>query len=73
MQVKRFFFALSLAATLIPVQAKDVTIVVTNNERVQRQELVEVSASEVYRQLGVTANTPFGVKNALPLLYTSPL
>ena len=65
MQVKRFFFALSLAATLIPVQAKDVTIVVTNNERVQRQELVEVSASEVYRQLGVAANTPFVVKNAL--------
>ena len=65
MQVKRFFFALSLAATLIPVQAKDVTIVVTNNERIQRQELVEVSASEVYRQLGVDANTPFVVKNAL--------
>lgn len=65
MQVKRIIIALALAATLVPVQAKDVTIVVTNNERLQRQELVEVSAREVYRQLGVDENTPFVVKNAL--------
>ena len=56
---------LAMAAMLLPVKAADVTIVVTNNEPVQRQELVEVNAGEVYEGLGVSKGTSLVVKNAL--------
>ena len=65
MQIKKIFIAMALAATLAPVQAKDVTVVVTNDEQVQRQELVELSTIDIYHKLGVDMNTPLVVKNAL--------
>ena len=46
---------LAMAAMLLPLKAADVTIVVTNNEPVQRQELVEVNAS-----LQLAGGTAFG-------------
>ena len=64
---KLFFLALGMVALTMPanILAKDVNIVVTNNEPVQRQELVEVSLDEVYAQMGVAKGKELIVKNAL--------
>ncbi len=62
-----FLFALGMSAMMLPtnMSAKDVNIVVTNNEPVQRQELVEVSLDEVYAQMGVAKGKQLLVKNTL--------
>ena len=64
---KTFFLALGMAAMMLPADmlAKDVSIVVTNNEPVQRQELVEVALDHVYAQMGVAKGKQLIVKNAL--------
>ena len=63
---KRMMWAV-LAMWLIPqgMRAQEVTITVTNDEKVQRQEVVEVDIQAVYRALGIQAGEPFLVKNAL--------
>lgn len=45
--------------------AGDITIEVTNNEPVQRQELVEVSAADIYSRMNVQKGTSLIVKNSL--------
>ena len=47
------------------VSAKDVVVTVTNDERVQRQEVVEVDVNKVYAKLGIKSSEQFIVKNAL--------
>ena len=65
--MKNLLLTLGIAAILMPAQAKakDITTVVTNSERVQRQELVEVSVKEVYQQMGIDEKQQIVVKNAL--------
>ena len=67
MNWRNLFFSLATVAVVMPTvaMAKDVAIVVTNSERVQRQELVEVSVDDVYAQLGVAKGQSLVVKNAL--------
>ena len=45
--------------------AKDITVVVTNNERSQRQELVEIDVNQVYGKMGVAKGSDIIVRNAL--------
>jgi hypothetical protein len=63
---KRMMWAV-LAMWLVPqgMKAQEVTITVTNDEIVQRQEVVEVELSAVCGALGIQAGEPFLVKNAL--------
>ncbi len=62
----KWIFAIGFAAIFSSAaQAKDVSIVVTNNERVQRQELVEVNAADVYQKMGVKNGESLIVKNSL--------
>lgn len=55
-----------LCLLMFPVNllAEDVTISVTNNENVQRQELVEVDMKTISSKLGLNNGDPFIVKNA---------
>lgn len=64
---KSFFLALGMAAMMLPTDllAKEVSIVVTNNEPVQRQELVEVSLDDLYAKMGVPKGRQLVVKNIL--------
>ena len=55
--------ALSLAAS--SAWAGNVKIIVSNDEKVQRQEVVGVSAREVYNRLGAEYGSPVIVRNAL--------
>ena len=57
--------ALCLAGTFMPAMADDVTVTVTNESTVQRQQLVEVDASAVISRLGIKQGEPFVVMNAL--------
>lgn len=45
--------------------AKDITVVVTNNERSQRQELVEIDVNQVYGKMGIAKGSDIIVRNAL--------
>ena len=65
--MKHFLLFLGIASMVMPLQttAKDVTIVVTNSERTQRQEIVEVKVQDVYKALGIDQNKTFVVKNAM--------
>ncbi len=45
--------------------AQNVKIIVNNDEKVQRQEVVEVSALQLYEKLGISYGSPVIVKNAL--------
>ena len=45
--------------------AQNVKIIVNNDEKVQRQEVVEVSAQQLYEKLGISYGSPVIVKNAL--------
>ena len=66
MTVKKLLSTLCLAAVAATMaSAADITIVVNNNEPVQRQELVEINASDIYSRLGVQKGTSIIVKNAL--------
>ena len=57
----------AVAALMMPstVMAEKVKIRVSNDEKVQRQEVVEVDAAAVYKQMGIRQGEPFVVKNAL--------
>lgn len=55
--------ALSLLAA--SAGAQNVKIIVNNDEKVQRQEVVEVSALQLYEKLGISYGSPVIVKNAL--------
>ena len=64
--MKQRLITLCLAAiTATMANATDITVVVNNNEPVQRQELVEINASDIYSRLGVQKGTSIIVKNAL--------
>ncbi len=63
--MKKFSMALMLAACAMHMDAAEVKITVTNNERMQRQELAEIKADEVYQQLGISYGEPVIVKNSL--------
>jgi len=66
MNWRNLFFALAATCFLpVGIQAKDIHVVVTNNEPTQRQELAEVSVDEVYRQMGIDKGQSLVVKNAL--------
>ncbi len=67
MKIYKFFMALVWSALCLSqqVSAKEVVVTVTNDERVQRQEVVEVDVSKVYAGLGIKAGEQFVVKNAL--------
>ena len=55
--------ALCLLAT--SVGAQNVKIIVSNDEKVQRQEVVEVCAKQLYQKMGISYGSPVIVKNAL--------
>lgn len=55
--------ALSLLAA--STGAQNVKIIVNNDEKVQRQEVVEVCAKQLYQKLGISYGSPVIVKNAL--------
>ena len=63
----KLMMALALSALLVPMKtmAGDVTITVTNDEKCQRQEVVEVDADLVFQKLGLPKDGKFIVKNAL--------
>ena len=67
MRISKFFVALAWSALCFSqqVSAKDVVVTVTNDERVQRQEIVEVDVNKVYAKLGIKSSEQFIVKNAL--------
>lgn len=57
--------AFSLILAPVSVDAGDVTITVTNNSDVQRQELIEVPVNDIYAKLGIKKGEQFVVRNAL--------
>ncbi|MBR1462597.1 MAG: DUF4861 domain-containing protein [Prevotella sp.] len=57
--------ALVACLMIAPAFAKDVTVTVTNEEKVQRQEVVEIDLYAVYKSLGINVGEPIVVKNAL--------
>lgn len=59
--------ALAVCALLMPLKtmAQEATITVTNDEKCQRQEVVEVDADAVFQKLGLAKDGKFIVKNAL--------
>ncbi|MBO4607454.1 MAG: DUF4861 domain-containing protein [Prevotella sp.] len=62
----KWILTMGLAALFATAaEAKDITIVVSNNERVQRQELVEVSAADVYKNMGIKKGSQLIVRNSL--------
>lgn len=66
MNWRNLFLSLAAAAFLPTASmAKDIHIVVTNNEPVQRQELVGVSIDDIYKQMGVAKGQSLVVKNSL--------
>ncbi len=67
MQIRKFMPAIVLVAATwaMSAGAKDISVVVTNNEPTQRQELVEVDVNNVYSQMGVAKGTTLVVRNAL--------
>ena len=67
MNKSKIFYALAFGLMLAPLSADagNVTITVSNSDKVQRQELVEVSAQDVYAKLGIKQGDKFIVKNAL--------
>lgn len=60
-----YAFALSLLLTPLHAKAANMTVSVSNNDKVQRQELVEVQMKDVYAKLGLKQGDKFIVKNAL--------
>ena len=58
---------LAAFALLLPVsvQAADVKVKVTNEQKTQRQELVEIDAKTVYQKLGIAEGQKIIVKNAM--------
>lgn len=58
-----------MLAAIMPgmAMAQQVNISVVNHSDEQRQEVIEISADNVYKKLGVKPNTPLIVKNAFDL------
>ena len=52
-------------ATVNPDDNKAFKVVVNNNSDIQRQEVVEIEAKEVYSRLGIQGGRQFVVTNAL--------
>ena len=67
MNKTRIITAMALGMTLAPqaLTARDLTITVTNNEDVQRQEVVEIDAAKVSASLELSDSDKLTVKNAL--------
>lgn len=67
MNKSKSFYALVLGLMLAPFSADagNVTVTVANASDVQRQELVEIPADDVYARLGIRKGGQFIVKNAL--------
>lgn len=67
MNKSKFIYAFALILLLTPLHAKaaNMTVSVSNNDKVQRQELVEVQMKDVYAKLGLKQGDKFIVKNAL--------
>ena len=67
MNKSKIFYALAFGLMLAPFSANaaDVTVTVSNNDKVQRQELVEVPVKDVYAKLGIKDGDKFIVRNAL--------
>lgn len=67
MNKSKFIYAFTLSLLLTPLHAKaaNMTVSVSNNDKVQRQELVEVQMKDVYAKLGLKQGDKFIVKNAL--------
>lgn len=65
MNKSRWIMALVASLMMAPSFANDVTVTVTNEEKVQRQEVVEIDLYAVYKLLGINVGQPIVVKNAL--------
>lgn len=67
MKTSRIITVMALCSVLVAQQvtAKDVKVTVKNSTKVQRQELVEVDAASVAKQLGIDKGEQFVVKNVL--------
>lgn len=67
MNKSKFIYAFALSLLLTPLHAKaaNMTVSVSNDDKVQRQELVEVQMKDVYAKLGLKQGDKFIVKNAL--------
>lgn len=66
MKVKTMI-ALAMSVVFVPMKsvAENVTITVSNDEKSQRQEVVEVDAASVYQKLGLSKGENIIVRNAL--------
>lgn len=67
MNKSKSFYAMVFGLALAPLlaDAENVTVSVSNNSGMQRQELVEVPVDDVYARLGIQKGGQFIVKNAL--------
>ncbi len=67
MKLGNLILGWSLVAMLLPtaVRANDITVVVSNDEPIQRQELAEVNINDVYNRMGIAKGESIIVKNAL--------
>ena len=63
--MKKFFFSAIVILATMEVMAQQATVFVTNPDRMQRQEIVEVDAQRVRNILKLDANENIIVKNAL--------
>ena len=63
--MKKVLLSFALGLLTISAAAQEVTVLVKNNTRQQRQELVEIDAQTVYNKLGVAAGRNFKVINAV--------
>jgi len=67
MRFTKLFSVLAAGMLLAPMSANaaDLKVTVTNNDNIQRQELVAIDAKDVYTKLGIKAGEKFIVKNSL--------
>ena len=67
MKLGNLILGWSLVAMLLPtaVRVNDITVVVSNDEPIQRQELAEVNINDVYNRMGIAKGESIIVKNAL--------
>lgn len=67
MKSSKSFLALTLGLMLASysANAENMTVTVSNTDKVQRQELVEIPVQDVYSKLGIKQGDSFIVKNSL--------
>lgn len=63
--MKKVLLSFALGLLTISAAAQEVTVLVKNNTKQQRQELVEIDAQTIYNKLGVAAGRNFKVINAV--------